>query len=76
MEHRQFTFDTTHHALWAEEITIENGFAAELVPAPPGATARCDLALETLPEAFDAVAELLRTNGIPFAIHPPDTDIV
>ena len=34
---RLFTFDTTHHALWAEETALGSGIPAELVPAPPAA---------------------------------------
>jgi hypothetical protein len=51
-----FTFDTTHHALWAEEIAREAGIPAEVVPAPPAARARCNLALETLPEEAERLA--------------------
>ena len=32
-----FTFDTTHHALWAEEVAGEHGIPAEVIPAPPAA---------------------------------------
>ncbi len=45
-----FTFDTTHHALWAEEIARELGIAHDVVPAPPEAHARCNIALEALEE--------------------------
>ncbi|MBV9107865.1 MAG: DUF3343 domain-containing protein, partial [Gemmatimonadetes bacterium] len=48
-----FTFDTTHHALWAEEVARERGIPAEVVPAPAAAHARCNLALETLPGDAD-----------------------
>lgn len=61
-----FTFDTTHHALWAEETAREAGVPAEVVPAPPAARARCTLALETLPESVDALAGALERAGIPF----------
>jgi hypothetical protein len=43
-------FDTTHHALWAEQIAVERGVGAQVVPAPPDSGAKCDLALEYLPE--------------------------
>ncbi|HEX8692326.1 MAG TPA: putative Se/S carrier-like protein [Longimicrobium sp.] len=48
-ERRIFTLDTTHHALWAEEVARERDIPAEAIPAPPAAHARCSLALETLP---------------------------
>jgi hypothetical protein len=60
-----FTFDTTHHALWAEEVALAAGIAAEVVPAPPAARARCNLALETLPEEAAALAAALAEAGVP-----------
>lgn len=67
---RLFTFDTTHHALWAEEVAGEAGIPAEVVPAPPGARARCNLALETLPEEVERLAGELDRAGVPFRLHP------
>lgn len=61
-----FVFDTTHHALWAEEVARERGIPAEVIPAPPAARARCNLALETLPEEVDALADALAGAGVPF----------
>jgi hypothetical protein len=64
-----FTFHTTHHALWAEEVAGEAGIPVEVIPAPPAARARCNLALETLPEEVGRLAEALRGVGVPFAVH-------
>jgi hypothetical protein len=61
-----FTFDTTHHALWAEEVAGTRGIPAEVIPAPPAARARCSLALETLPGDVDALAAALDDEGVPF----------
>jgi hypothetical protein len=61
-----FTFDTTHHALWAEELARGVGIPAEVVPAPPAARARCNLALETLPEDEDRLAGVLEEAGVTF----------
>ncbi|HEX2205794.1 MAG TPA: DUF3343 domain-containing protein [Longimicrobium sp.] len=69
---RLFTFDTTHHALWAEEVARENDIPAEVVPAPPAAHARCNLALETLPEDVDRLGGVLAAEGVPFALHDDD----
>lgn len=66
-----FTFATTHHALWAEEVARKAGIPAEVVPAPPGRIARCDLAIETLPEDVDWLARVLRGEEVPFELHPP-----
>lgn len=68
MERRIFTFDTTHHALWAEEVAAEHGIPAEVIPAPPAARARCDLALETLPEEAGRLAGALRAAEVPFSV--------
>jgi hypothetical protein len=68
MSHPVFTFDTTHHALWAEEIAIENGVPVEVVPAPPAAGARCDLALETLASEVPRLRTLLEENGVEFGV--------
>jgi hypothetical protein len=69
-----FTFDTTHHALWAEEVAAEAGVPAEVVPAPPAARARCNLALETAPDDADALAAALTSADVPFARYVSDTD--
>lgn len=66
---RVFTFDTTHHALWAEEVAREREIPAEVIPAPPAAHARCNLALETLPEDVDALAGALSGEGVPFSLY-------
>ncbi len=63
-----FTFDTTHHALWAEEVAGEAGIPVEVVPAPAGADARCNLALETLPGEVDRLAGELTRSGVPFRL--------
>lgn len=62
------TFDTTHHALLAEQLAHENGFAAEVTPAPPESGAACDLALEFLPEEQEPLTALLRAEGVLFRI--------
>lgn len=71
MATRVFTFDTTHHALWAEQIALESGLAAQVVPAPKEAGAGCDLALETLPEELMMLARVLAAQGVPFRLYPP-----
>lgn len=71
MTHPVFTFDTTHHALWAEEVARDAGIPAEVIPAPPAARARCNLALETLPEDAACLAAALAAEGIPHALWTP-----
>jgi hypothetical protein len=65
---RVLVFDTTHHAMWAEEVARAAGIAAEVVPAPEGTDAKCGLALEVLPEGFDSLLPALQKEGIPFRV--------
>jgi hypothetical protein len=65
---RLLTFDTTHHALWAEQLAHEHGLAAEPTPAPPESGALCDIALEYLPEEELQLRDVLTSAGIEFAI--------
>ena len=64
------TFDTTHHALWAEEVARERGIPAEIIPAPPEAHARCDLALEYFAADGERLQQALRTEGVSFSTPP------
>lgn len=63
---RIVVFDTTHHALWAEEVARDKGYAVEVVPAPEGTSAKCGMALEVLEESFEDVKAALTNEGIPF----------
>jgi hypothetical protein len=72
--HRIFTFATTHHALWAEEIAGEAGIAAEVVPAPPAARARCNLALLTHPADVLPLSDALRVEGVDFGLHETEDE--
>lgn len=64
-----FTFDTTHHALWAEEIARDAEIPVEVVPAPPAAQARCNLALQCLPEDVGRLAARLSESGVPYQLY-------
>lgn len=66
---RILLFDTTHHAMWAEEVAKAEGLGAEVVPAPEGVEAKCGLALEVLAEDLDRVVGSLEREGIPFKVH-------
>ena len=61
-----FTFDTTHMALWAEEVAKESDIPAEVVPAPPEAKAKCGLALATLERFRNPLAAALTSAGVEF----------
>lgn len=66
---RLLTFDTTHHALWAEDLALERGFGVQVVPAPADAQAKCDLALEFLAEEEIALTAALADAAIPFELY-------
>lgn len=61
-----FVFDSTNGALWAEDVAHSAGIPVEVVPAPAGARAVCDLAIA----AFSADAEALEAawagEGVPY----------
>jgi len=62
-------FDTTHHALWAEEVARDRGIAVEVVPAPEGVDAKCGMALEVLAESFEDLKAIFAQEGIPYKTH-------
>jgi len=66
-----FTFDTTHHALWGEDVAGQRGIPAEVVAAPAASRAKCALALRTLPDRFPDLERALNEEGVAFSIHPP-----
>jgi hypothetical protein len=66
---RLLTFDTTHHALLAEQLALDAGLAAQVTPAPAAAAAKCDLALEFLPEEEARLLELLTCAGVEFRVY-------
>ncbi|MEO5510486.1 MAG: putative Se/S carrier-like protein [Longimicrobiales bacterium] len=62
-------FDTTHHALWAEQVALGSGCAAEIQPAPAAARAKCALALAYLPGDEVQLLDALRGAGVPYRKH-------
>ncbi|MFV2006979.1 MAG: DUF3343 domain-containing protein [Longimicrobiales bacterium] len=73
MRERIFTFDTTHHALWAEDVAGDHTIPAEVIPAPAESKAKCSLALRTLPDRFADLEKALEEEGVAFAVYPPRT---
>ena len=61
---RTFVFETTHHAMWAEDVAREQGIVAEVVPAPPEADAKCGLALRTQSDQSAELEAALEREGI------------
>lgn len=65
---RVLTFDSTHHALWAEQIAGARGLAVQVVPAPAASEAKCDLALEVLEPDLAALEDALREEGVRYGV--------
>ena len=63
-----FTFDTTHHAMWAEDVARDQAIDAEVVPAPPEGGAKCGAALRVSRRRKDELAAALGSEGIPHRI--------
>jgi len=64
-----FLFDTTHQAMWAEDVAREKGIPAEVVAAPPQARAKCGLALRSVGESCRALEQAMQQEGISFRAH-------
>lgn len=62
-------FDTTHHAMWAEQLAQVRGLAVDIVPAPAEATARCNLALEVGVADRAELERVLTAAGVPYRVH-------
>ena len=71
MSARTLVFETTHHALWSEEVARDMRLGVEVVPAPAGARAGCDLALSVLDDDLDELLAALRERGIAFRVFEP-----
>jgi hypothetical protein len=65
---RIFTFDTTHHAMWAEQIALDLRLGAQVIAAPAAAQAKCDLALEVLEEDSEQLRSALDAQGVAFRL--------
>ncbi len=61
-----FLFDTTTAALWAEEVALDRGIPAEVIPAPADTDAKCDLALRSRAEHERSLTEALEQMGVAF----------
>jgi len=62
-----YTFDSTHHAMWAEEVAKGRAIPVDVVSAPAMAEAKCGLALTTVDEHSSALEQALQAEGIHFS---------
>jgi hypothetical protein len=67
---RIVTFETTHHALWAEQVAEEKGLGVQVVAAPKESGSQCGMALEALPEDLDSLTTALDELGIVYRLFP------
>jgi len=64
------TFETSHHALWAEDLARERKIPAVVVPAPAESTSPCGLALMIPTTAAEELEKLCLKEGIRFMRWP------
>ncbi|TVP49826.1 MAG: DUF3343 domain-containing protein [Gemmatimonadales bacterium] len=65
---RVFVFESSHLALWAEDVARERSVPVKVVAAPAGTSATCGLALE-IPASEAASLEAAFTDeGIAFSL--------
>ena len=65
---RVFVFETTHHAMWAEDVARERAIPVELVPAPPDGGAKCGVALQAPAHRVDELTEALDSERILYRV--------
>ncbi len=65
-EYRLLVFNSTHHALEAEDLLKEEGYNIMMVPIPPAITADCGIAVR-LSENVEEGLELLVEANIKLA---------
>jgi hypothetical protein len=63
-----YLFESGTHVLWAEEVAKERGIPAEVVPAPPGFSDQCALAIRTSIGHAAALEVSLEEEGIEFRL--------
>lgn len=61
-----FLFESSHFALWAEDVAREHAVVARVVPAPPESKATCGLALEIPADVAASLDAVFRDEGIAF----------
>ncbi len=67
---RIFIFETTHHAMWAEDVAREQTIPVEVVPAPPDGGAKCGIALRIPERRSDELTNALDEERILYRVLP------
>jgi len=61
-----FTFASSHHALWAEDVAGELDILVEVGSAPSESNAKCGLALRVPGARVEELENAFRDEGIDF----------
>lgn len=61
-----YVFDTTTAAMWAEEVAMQRGIPAEVIPAPADSDAKCDLALRTRRKYARSLSRAMDEEGVTY----------
>ncbi len=67
-----FLFDTTHHALWAEELAGEKGVPVEVIVPPSDANAKCGIALRTRGQDGPVLEAHLQEEEVEYSLYQRD----
>lgn len=65
---RIFVFESSHYALWAEDVARERSVSVKVVPAPSDETASCGLALEIPATEAEGLQKAFEEEGIVFSL--------
>jgi hypothetical protein len=65
-----YLFESGTHVLWAEEVARDKGILLEVIPAPPGFSDHCALAIRTPVGVAPALEACLVEEGIVFRLLP------
>lgn len=63
-----FIFETTHHAMWAEDVAREQAIPVDVVPAPPEGGAKCGIALRIPGRHADELTNALDEERILYRV--------
>lgn len=61
-----YTFQTSHHAMWAEEVARELDIPIQVVAAPSNSEAKCGIALQTDPDHAGDLESAFQAEGIQY----------
>jgi hypothetical protein len=65
---RVFVFESSHYALWAEDVARERSVPVKVVAAPAGETSTCGLALEIPASEAASLEAAFTEEGIAFSL--------